>query len=71
MKGFLDMVQTLGLCIVAGALIHVVRRLGQVIDDGAESLQALLMCPPDIDRPERRIETVEASTDVVSPPSKN
>jgi hypothetical protein len=71
MKGFLDIVQTLGLCVVAGVLIHVVRRLGQVIDDGAESLQALLMRPPDIDRLERRIETIEALTDVISPPSKN
>jgi hypothetical protein len=56
MKGFLDVVQTLGLCVVAGALIHVLWRLGRVIDDGAESLQALLTRPPDIDRVERRIE---------------
>ena len=63
MKGFLDVVQTLGLCVVAGALIHIVRRLGRVIDDGAESLQALLTRPPDIDRLERRIEDLEASID--------
>ena len=53
MKGFLDVVQTLGLCVVARALIYVLRRLGRVIDDGAESLQALLTRQPDIDRVER------------------
>ena len=60
MKGLLDVVQTLGLCVVAGALIHVLRRLGQVIDDGAESLQTLLTSSTfDIDR----IEDLEASID--------
>ena len=53
MKGFLDVVQTLGLCVIGGALIHVLRRLGHVIDDGAESLQTLLTRQPDIDRVER------------------
>ena len=53
MKGFLDVVQTPGLCVAARAFIHVLRRLGRVIDDGAESLQALLARQPDIDRVER------------------
>jgi hypothetical protein len=63
MKGFRDVVQTLGLCVVAGVLIHVVLRLGRAIDDGAESLQALLTRPSDIDRVERRIADLEASID--------
>jgi hypothetical protein len=36
MKGLLDVVQTLRICVVAGALIHVVLRLERVIDNGAE-----------------------------------
>jgi hypothetical protein len=61
MKGLLDVVQTLGLCVVAGALIYVLWRHGRVINDGAESLQALLTLPLDLDRVERRIEANGAS----------
>ena len=39
MEGFLDIVQTLGLCVVAGALIHVLQRLERA--DLAEVPRAL------------------------------
>lgn len=45
MKGFLDVVQTPGLCVAARAFIHVLRRLGRVIDDGAEK-SAGAACAP-------------------------